>query len=199
MILMLFFFSIIHVSPGRAANPIGVDQDKFWDLIINTDPQLILLIDNRPLSYYEDAHIPGAINVPIQTGSADYLKPYLPDYSGVKILIYCNCPYGQNAEYQGKQFIELGYDPSNIYYLAESFTQWKYAVISGPDQGELPRKGDTYQTLPPEIRNSGSNAGLMETIMVSIGAIAIGAGALLLISSMIPKGKHSKIKLQGKR
>ncbi len=193
---LLLLFTLPIIIPVNGADPIGVDQDEFWNLIINTDPNLILLIDNRPPSYYEDAHIPGAINVPLQVDSSDYLKPYLPKYSGTKILIYCNCGQGQNAHYQGNQFIELGYDPNNIYYLAESFVYWKYAVISGPDPGQLPRAGESYQTL---ANSGGSNGSLVESLLVAIGAIAIGAGALILVSSVIPRHKSSKVKINAKK
>ncbi len=194
--ILMGMLSLMLVTPTKAAEPIAVNQDEFWQLILDNDPQFILLIDNRPPSYYETAHIPGAINIPLQTESTDYLEQYVPDYADTKILIYCDCPYGQNAHYQGNQFISLGYDPSNVYYLSESFRNWKYAVISGPEPGDLPRPGESYQTL---VNTGNSNDNMIESLLVAVGAIAIGVGALLLVSSLIPRSKSSKVKIGNRK
>ena len=56
----------------------------------------LVLLDARPMSDWQRAHIPGALPVPFYDG-VDELLPYLPN-DGTPIVAYCACPHAASGK-----------------------------------------------------------------------------------------------------
>lgn len=80
----------------------------------------VILVEALPPRYYEDMHLPGAINIP-HTEVEALAPKMLPDKSA-EIITYCAnlpCP---NSEIAAKRLIELGY--TNVREYREGKQDW---------------------------------------------------------------------------
>jgi len=80
----------------------------------------IILLEALPPRYYEDMHLPGAINVPHT--EIDALAPALLPNKSAEIITYCAnlpCP---NSEIAAKRLMELGY--TNVKEYREGKQDW---------------------------------------------------------------------------
>ena len=75
--------------------------------------------------YYEDAHLPGAINIP-HTEVAQLAPQLLPD-KGAPIVTYCSNTACRNSEIAAAQLRSLGY--SNVRKYAEGKDDWRAAGL----------------------------------------------------------------------
>lgn len=67
----------------------------------------VVLVEALPPMYYEDAHLPGAINIPHDR--VDELAPsLLPDHSA-QIVVYCANAPCQNSGIAARRLAALGY------------------------------------------------------------------------------------------
>ena len=80
----------------------------------------LTLIEALPRRYYEDAHLPGAVNVPHDR--IDELAPaLLPDKSR-EIVVYCSNRACQNSPQAARRLISLGYE--NVRDYEEGKQDW---------------------------------------------------------------------------
>lgn len=80
----------------------------------------VILLEALPAKYYEDGHLPGAINLPHD--QVDQLAPaMLPDKSA-EIVTYCASLPCPNSEIAAKRLIELGY--TNVKEYREGKQDW---------------------------------------------------------------------------
>ena len=71
------------------------------------DRDEMTVIEALPASYYDDAHLPGAINLPHD--AVDDLAPQrLPD-KAAEIIVYCSNEACQNSTIAANRLTELGY------------------------------------------------------------------------------------------
>jgi rhodanese-related sulfurtransferase len=92
----------------------------------------IILVEALPPQYYEDAHLPGAINLP-HTEVRDRAQNLLPDKDAA-IVVYCAnlpCP---NSEVAAQVLTKLGY--TNVREYAEGKDDWREAGL--PLEHEVP-------------------------------------------------------------
>lgn len=67
----------------------------------------LTLVEALGPMYYEDAHLPGAVNIPHD--QVDALAPVvLPDKAG-KVVVYCSNTSCQNAAIAARRLVQLGY------------------------------------------------------------------------------------------
>jgi len=86
----------------------------------------VVLIETLGPKYYEDAHLPGAINIPHT--EVDALAPeMLPDKSA-HIVVYCSNRVCQNSPQAARRLAALGYE--NVYDYAEGKQDWIEAGLS---------------------------------------------------------------------
>ena len=98
-----------------------ITRDELRDLIDNDAP--ITIVEALPQSYYDDAHIPGAINLP-HTEVRDRAHELLPD-KDAQIVVYCAnlpCP---NSEVAATVLTKLGY--TDVRRYAEGKDDWREA------------------------------------------------------------------------
>ena len=93
----------------------------------------VVLVETLEPRYYEDAHLPGAINVPHT--EVDALAPeMLPDKSA-QIVVYCSNKACQNSPQAARRLDTLGYE--NVYDHEEGKQDWIEAGC--PPRAAMPR------------------------------------------------------------
>ena len=86
----------------------------------------VVLVETLGPKYYEDAHLPGAINIPHT--EVDALAPeMLPDKSA-QIVVYCSNRACQNSPQAARRLAALGY--KNVYDYEEGKQDWIEAGLS---------------------------------------------------------------------
>jgi rhodanese-related sulfurtransferase len=89
------------------------------------DAGAVTVVEALPAPYYEDAHLPGAINIP-HTEVRDLAPSLLPD-KDAPIVVYCAnlpCP---NSEIATRVLGKLGY--TNVREYAEGKDDWREAGL----------------------------------------------------------------------
>ena len=86
----------------------------------------VVLIETLGPKYYEDAHLPGAINIPHT--EVDALAPELVPDKSAHIVVYCSNRACQNSPKAARKLVALGYE--NVYDYAEGKQDWIEAGLS---------------------------------------------------------------------
>lgn len=93
--------------------------------LIDSDPSAVTIVEALPPEYFEDAHLPGAINLP-HTEVRRRAHELLPEKDAA-IVVYCAnlpCP---NSEVAAKVLTKLGY--TNVREYAEGKDDWREAGL----------------------------------------------------------------------
>lgn len=99
-----------------------ITRDELRELV---DANAAIVVETLPASYFEDAHIPGAINIP-HTQVRELAPGLLPDKDAL-IIAYCAnlpCP---NSEVAATVLGKLGY--TNVREYAEGKDDWREAGL----------------------------------------------------------------------
>lgn len=80
----------------------------------------IALVEALPALYYSDAHLPGALNLPLD--SVDELAPALLPDKERAVVVYCSNRPCQNSLIAARRLVELGY--TQVYDYAEGKQDW---------------------------------------------------------------------------
>ena len=67
----------------------------------------VILIEALPPKYYEDKHLPGAINIPHD--QVDAMAPTLLPDKAAEIVVYCSNAPCRNSGIAAQRLVELGY------------------------------------------------------------------------------------------
>ena len=137
MISLLFLIGFCNTVPSVTTS--SCSSEEVWGKIISDDPPLI--IDTRDREYYEQGHIPSAINLPYSEGVNQSTTAIIDSHNLSGIITYCSCSEGEIAEDYAKTLAGFGF--SNVYYMDENFMYWPYTIIVGKDPGTIPRENDT--------------------------------------------------------
>jgi rhodanese-related sulfurtransferase len=86
----------------------------------------VVLIETLGPKYYEDAHLPGAINIPHTR--VDALAPELVPDKSAQIVVYCSNRACQNSPQAARRLAALGYE--NVYDYEEGKQDWIEAGLS---------------------------------------------------------------------
>jgi rhodanese-related sulfurtransferase len=100
----------------------------------------LVLIETLPARYYEQAHLPGALNIPHD--AVDTLAPRLVSNKNAEIVVYCASATCKNSGIAAQRLTELGY--RNVRTYDEGKADWIAAgldVESGPDRDNAPPDG----------------------------------------------------------
>ncbi len=85
----------------------------------------VTVVETLGPAYYEDAHLPGAINIP-HTAVAELAPRLLPDKAAA-IVTYCSNTACRNSEVAAVQLRALGY--TNVRKYAEGKQDWAEAGL----------------------------------------------------------------------
>jgi len=84
-----------------------------------------ILVEALGSTYFEDAHLPGAINIPHE--QVDELAPeLLPDRSA-EIVVYCASTTCRNSEIAARRLEQLGY--TNVAEYVDGKADWIEASL----------------------------------------------------------------------
>ena len=100
-----------------------ISRDELRALIDRSGP--FVLVEALPATYFEDAHLPGAQNMPHDR--VDALAPTLIPDRSTEVVVYCAnlpCP---NSEIAARRLIALGY--ANVREYAEGKEDWVNAGL----------------------------------------------------------------------
>src|SRR5215212_2692038 len=101
-----------------------ITRSELRDLI-ETDADAVTIVEALPVQYYEDAHLPGAINIP-HTEVRALAPDLLPDKDAM-IVVYCAnlpCP---NSGIAAHILTKLGY--TDVREYAEGKDDWRAAGL----------------------------------------------------------------------
>jgi rhodanese-related sulfurtransferase len=80
----------------------------------------IVVVETLGPRYYEDAHLPGAINIPHT--EVDELAPRLLPDKSTQVVVYCSNRACQNSPQAARRLAALGY--GNVYDYEEGKQGW---------------------------------------------------------------------------
>lgn len=83
------------------------------------------LVEALPARYYEDTHLPGAINIPHD--AIDALAPTLLPDKAAEIVVYCASAPCRNSGIAAQRLTELGY--ANVRDYHEGKADWTEAGL----------------------------------------------------------------------
>jgi rhodanese-related sulfurtransferase len=84
-----------------------------------------VLLEALPPAYFEDAHLPGAQNMPHD--QVDALAPALIPSLSIEVVVYCASLPCPNSEIAARRLITLGY--ANVRECAEGKEDWVNAGL----------------------------------------------------------------------
>lgn len=130
-ILLLSLVLICQASAGNNFKVINTEQLK--TMMDNKVP--FVLVDARTKEEYDEAHIAGAISIPVK--KFDELQSTLPSDKSSLVVIYCNgVKCGKSRSLAGKA-AEAGY--SNLMIYGDGFPVWEekdMKIVAGPAYGK---------------------------------------------------------------
>ena len=95
-----------------------ISRDELRALIERSDP--FVLLEALPPAYFEDAHLPGALNMPHD--QVDALAPTLIPSLSTEVVVYCANAPCPNSEIAARRLTALGY--ANVREYAEGKEDW---------------------------------------------------------------------------
>ena len=101
---------------------ITITRDELQAAITTGD---VVVVETLGPQYYEDAHLPGAINIP-HTEVARLAPALLPD-KAAPIVTYCSNSACRNSEIAAAQLRSLGY--ADVRKYAEGKDDWRAAGL----------------------------------------------------------------------
>ena len=99
-----------------------ITRAELHDLI---EANAVTVVEALPASYYEEAHLPGAINIP-HTEVRDLAPELLPD-KDAPIVVYCANEPCPNSGIATHVLTKLGY--TNVRDYAEGKADWREAGL----------------------------------------------------------------------
>lgn len=91
-------------------SPTPISREELHRRLTIGDP--LTLVEALGPAYFEDAHLPGAVNIP--PDQVDRLAPVLLPDAGARIVVYCSGTC-HNSEIAAQLLVELGYSDVQVY------------------------------------------------------------------------------------
>ncbi|MFB7591091.1 MULTISPECIES: rhodanese-like domain-containing protein [Streptomyces] len=89
------------------------------------DENLVTVLEALPAQYYNDKHLPGALNLPHD--QVDALAPTLLPNKDAEIAVYCANSPCPNSGIAADRLVELGY--TNVFEYYEGKDDWVEAGL----------------------------------------------------------------------
>lgn len=102
--------------------PPQISRDELERLV---DTGEVTVVETLGAQYYEDAHLPGAINIPHT--QVEELAPQLLPETGAAIVTYCSSTECRNSEIAANQLTAMGY--TNVRRYTEGKQDWVEAGL----------------------------------------------------------------------
>jgi rhodanese-related sulfurtransferase len=115
--------------------------------VMKSKPYKFLLIDARSPEEYQDVHIPGAINLPVN--KFDEHVSQLPQDKDIRLIFYCNGVKCGKSKRAAQKASALGY--RHLFVYEEGMPVWEEAglpIVPGP---HYEAKIETTKTSPQDL------------------------------------------------
>jgi rhodanese-related sulfurtransferase len=90
--------------------PTPISRNELHRSLTSGDP--LTLVEALGSAYFDDAHLPGAVNIP--PDQVDRLAPALLPDSEAHIVVYCSGTC-HNSEIAAQRLVDLGYSDVHVY------------------------------------------------------------------------------------
>ena len=90
--------------------PKSISRDELHRTLTSGDP--LTLVEALGAAYFDDAHLPGAVNIP--PDQVDRLAPALLPDPRAHIVVYCSGTC-HNSEIAAQRLVDLGYADVHVY------------------------------------------------------------------------------------
>src|SRR5262245_23115172 len=90
--------------------PQPISRDELHRSLTAGDP--VTLVEALGAAYFDDAHLPGAVNIP--PDQVDRLAPRLLPDKGARVVVYCSGTC-HNSQIAAKRLVDLGYQSVLVY------------------------------------------------------------------------------------
>ncbi len=137
-----------NVQAAENDHPTVITAEELKTLLDTASPPH-LVIDARNPEEYQEVHIKGAINVPVN--KFQDFKHLLPKDKTVRLIFYCNGVKCGKSKRSAKKAAEEGY--TNISVFAEGMPVWEekgYPIYAGPD---YEKHIETTKLAPTELQD----------------------------------------------
>ena len=144
--LIAVLLALVFASQA-AAEPVYANIDTAQLKMMMDKKETFVLIDARTTEEYDEAHIPGALNVPEK--KFNELQTTLPADKSSLLVIYCNGVKCGKSKKVANTAAAAGY--TNIIIYGEGFPVWEeknMKVVAGPGYG---KKIETKMYHPAEL------------------------------------------------
>lgn len=92
----------------------------------------LTLVEALGPAYFDDAHLPGAVNIP--PDQVDRLAPALLPEASASIVVYCSGTC-HNSEIAAQRLVDLGYSDVRVYLGGkEDWVEHGLPVVRGADR-----------------------------------------------------------------
>lgn len=146
-ITTLILLQAYSVNAGQAQAAYSVISHTSLKAMVEADIRNFLLIDARNPEEYQEAHIPGAINI-IQNKFEDFIG-LLPADRATQIIYYCNGVKCGKSKKAAEKTMALGY--TNVWVYAEGMPVWEELGYSFYKGGEYEKRIETTKLSPAEL------------------------------------------------
>ena len=92
------------------SRPTPISRNELHRSLTSGDP--LSLVEALGPAYFDDAHLPGAVNIP--PDQVDRLAPALLPDTAARIVVYCSGTC-HNSEIAAQRLVDLGYSDVHIY------------------------------------------------------------------------------------
>jgi rhodanese-related sulfurtransferase len=146
--LLLGFVFSLQVAAIAATETYQVIGHAELKAMVDADVRNFLVVDSRNPEEYQEAHIPGAINIPEK--EMDGFLGLLPADRSTQIIFYCNgvkCGKSKKAAAKSKK---IGY--SNVWIYSEGMPVWEEMGYSFYKGGGYEKKIETTKITPQVLK-----------------------------------------------
>ncbi len=150
-LFVVFFLLVCWFVTGNAQaadnGRIKIITSEELKAIIDTSTAPHVIVDARNPQEYQEVHIKGAINVPVNT--FDQYKHLLPHDKSVQVIFYCNGVKCGKSRKAAKKAAGEGY--TNILVYADGMPVWEekgYPLYAGPN---YEKRVETTKLAPMEL------------------------------------------------
>ncbi|MFC1843922.1 rhodanese-like domain-containing protein [Thermodesulfobacteriota bacterium] len=148
LFLLLFImlgFQVQAVAKDEVYQVIGHAELK---AITDADLRNFLLVDSRNPEEYQEAHIPGAVNIPQK--KMEGFWGLFPADKRTQIIFYCNGVKCGKSKKAAKRSIGLGY--ANVWVYTEGMPVWEEMGYSFYKGGDYEKKIETTKIRPLDLK-----------------------------------------------
>ncbi len=123
---------VVTTDPGEPTHEVRLDE--FQSFVAERKG---VVLDARAASFYREAHIPGALNLPRESFADDYpaLRPTLERSKDKPIAIYCSGADCPDSQLLSEALAKLGYRRLLIY--TSGWEEWSQTGL--PQEGNSPQ------------------------------------------------------------